>query len=71
MLLKAHERRVDDRLFLRWAIHHQHEMSFEEFKSELTPRPQMSTKEIIADVNSIISDFNRAGFKEIAIDGNI
>ena len=65
ILIKAKERRVNDRLFLRWAIGYQQQVSFDEFKESVRPRMEKPAAAIIDDVYSIIDDFGRRGLRKV------
>ena len=67
MLLKARERAFDDRLFLRWAIGYQFEISFDQFKKNLFSR-EKPVEEVLEDVNGIIELFNGSGLKVLPVE---
>ena len=67
MLLKAREQAFDDRLFLRWAIGYQFEISFDQFKNNLFSR-EKPVEEVLEDVNGIIELFNGSGLKALPVE---
>ena len=62
--MEAKKRDVDDRLFFRWAVMFQDQISFDEFKKKIRINPNRSTKAIMAEVYSIIEQFNEKGIKK-------
>lgn len=54
------QKRIEDRIFLRWIVQPQFEMSLDEFKSKLTPQKVRSEEEILDEVYAI---FEKAGIK--------
>jgi len=64
-LLEGKKRRNDELLFTRWVnSHSDYEMSFEDFKRQLTPRPKKSKKAILDEVNGYITQFSN-GIKKV------
>lgn len=69
LINKAFEKRADEILMERWITHYQHEMTFDEFKNELTEisytkKDHRSKEEILGMVYGIIGsmkgvDYNR------------
>lgn len=54
-----YKKREEELLFQRW-IHDIHlEMSFDEFKEKLIPKPKKSETEILDDVKEILGMFRR------------
>jgi hypothetical protein len=53
----AQSKREEELLFIRW-IPFQVEMGFDEFKTKLKPKPIKKEKEILTDVEKIITLFN-------------
>ena len=53
----ALEQRDDELLFQRWIIGPQFEISFDEFRQGLKPKPIKSDAEILADVKTILDGF--------------
>ena len=51
------DKREDEMLFQRWVNGLQFEMSFDEFKLQLKPKPIKSESEILADVRTILNGF--------------
>jgi len=49
----------EELLFLRWVHDLQFQMSFEEFKEKLKPKPLKSDEEILEDVKDILALFER------------
>ena len=66
MLLAARNRETENKLFLRWAVGYQSEMSFSEFKERVSPVVIKSTKMILKDVYGIIGVFNSCGISELS-----
>lgn len=66
MLLAARNKETDNKLYLRWAIGYQSEMSFSEFKERISPAVIKSTKTILKDVYGIIGVFNNCGISELS-----
>ena len=54
----AFEQEEDSLLFQRWVNGAQYQMSFDEFKAQLIPKPQKSEKEIFDDVEKIMVAFD-------------
>lgn len=54
------EKRVDDMFFQRWIAGPQMQMSFDEFKAQLTPVKERSEEEILDEVYAI---FAKAGIE--------
>ena len=61
LLLFAFAQEEDGLLFQRWVNGPQFSVSFEEFKQGLRPAPQKSEKEILEDVEHILSTFGGGG----------
>ena len=68
VLLRGHERLAEEKLFFRWAIHYQHQISFDEFRRTIIPPPSKSADETLEDVNSIIELFNKSGLKSVDVE---
>lgn len=66
VLLKAKEREIEEKIFWRWCIGYQSEMSLSEFKNKLKPAPVKSAKAIMTDVYGYIDLFSK-GFKEVEL----
>lgn len=49
----------EELLYQRWIIAGQTEMSFEEFKTRLQPKPVKKDEEIIEDVKSIMEGWDK------------
>lgn len=58
-LLFVIEREEEALLFQRWLVGAQFSMSFEEFKHQLESKPLKSDEEIIADVESIMNEWDK------------
>lgn len=52
------EQNYEDKLFFRWVVGYQDQMSFDEFKAELKPVKIQSEEEILANVYDIIERTN-------------
>ena len=50
------EHQWDERLYLRWVVGPQFEVSFEEFKRKLTPVKVRSDEEIMAEVYALFGE---------------
>lgn len=57
LLLYAKEREEEAMLFQRWIMQAQYEMSFEDFKEQLRPKPVKSEKAILSDVENIMKQW--------------
>lgn len=53
LLIHAMEAEETERVFQRWINGFQH-MNFDDFRAELTPKPDKPTKEIMEDVGNIM-----------------
>lgn len=53
LLVHAVEAEETERLFQRWINGYQH-MSFDQFRAELTPKPDKPTEEIMEEVGDIM-----------------
>ena len=53
LLVHAVEAEETERLFQRWINGYQH-MSFDQFRAELTPKPDKTTEEIMEEVGDIM-----------------
>ncbi len=61
IISKAYEKRSEDLLMQRWITHYQHQMTFDEFKSQVTVRTRednRSREEILDKVYKIIGSTN-------------
>ncbi len=67
-LIDGHERRLDEKLYLRWMLTGAcSEVSFDMYKLQLH-RSSRSTKEVLKEVFEEIETFNRAGFQSVGIE---
>ena len=62
--MEGKKRDVDDRLFFRWAVMFQDQLSFDDFKKRIMANRNRSTKEILTEVYGIIRQFNEKGIKK-------
>jgi len=71
-LLEAKKRRNDELLFARWIIgHYDYEVSLDEFKNELKPKPKRSAQSILQEVDGYIEQFSSHGVTRVdQLDGN-
>lgn len=60
LLLYAMEEEETAKLFQRWVVQAQYEMSFEEFRAALKPKKKKTEKEILRDVEGILKDWEVA-----------
>lgn len=54
MFTEAVRKKTDDRLFLRWCISYQTEMSFDDFKARLMPKKEEKVDEVYDKVSKIM-----------------
>ena len=57
LLVYALEKEEDDRIFLRWVQAAQTVMSFDAFKESLRPKSKKTDKEVLDDVEHILTSF--------------
>lgn len=55
----AFGREEDDRIFFRWASNPFVDVSFEDYKNALKPRSSKPDKEVMQDVESIMTSYDR------------
>ncbi len=54
---KAFDRKVEEKLFMRWVFGYQHAMGFDEFKARCKPVEQKSAEEVYDKVKGIMEKF--------------
>lgn len=57
----AFRQQDEERMFLRWVVGPQYEMSFDDFKNRLVPSKPKSEKEILENVYGIIASIQKEG----------
>jgi len=66
LLIKGKTRLVNDKIFMRWALMFQDQMSLDEFKRLITPVPQRSAESILKETNKYLEMFNQ-GYRKVEI----